>query len=419
VTRHINAEIVAIGTEILLGELTDTNSVYLARALRDMGINLYFMTSVGDNEKRIESAVRIALGRADLVITCGGLGPTVDDMTRQAVAAATDRSLTFHQELLDSIAARFSSFRVQMTDNNRRQAYIPDGALVIDNAVGTAPAFAVEIEDRVIISLPGVPREMKYLMTEKVIPYLREHFGLATEIIKARILKVAGIGESALDEMIGADLLNGANPTIGLAAHSGQIDVRVTIKADSEAAADLLMLPTLAALQARIGRFVYGMDDAHLEDALAAALRQHHMTLAVAEAGIQTDLAGRLSAVPKGVPVLEYTAQYNRAADLADELKLPSDTPLRALAEAAALALRDRDGAAALVILSTPGDEADAADSSERTAVAVCLGEQVVSRGYGFGSNSEPARVWTVTWTMATLWRLLIERGESGYRVRR
>jgi molybdenum cofactor synthesis domain-containing protein len=184
-TQQVNAEIVAIGTEILLGEITDTNSVHIARVLRDIGINLYFMTSVGDNEQRIADAIRIAMSRADVVITCGGLGPTVDDMTRQAVALATERGLTFHQSLLDKIADRFASFKVQMTENNKRQAYLPDDAILVENPVGTAPSFVVEYQGHSVISLPGVPRDMKFLLSEKIVPYLRERFNLSNEIIKA------------------------------------------------------------------------------------------------------------------------------------------------------------------------------------------------------------------------------------------
>src|SRR5215475_450162 len=160
--QNVNAEIIAIGTEILLGEITDTNSVHIARVLRDLGINLYFMTSVGDNEQRIADSIRIALSRADVVITCGGLGPTIDDMTRQGVAIATERDLVFHQDLLDKIAERFASFRAKMTENNQRQAYLPANATVIENPVGTAPSFIVEHHESVVISVPGVPREMKY-----------------------------------------------------------------------------------------------------------------------------------------------------------------------------------------------------------------------------------------------------------------
>ena len=240
-TNELNAEVIAIGTEILLGDLTDTNSVFIARTLRDLGINLFFMTSVGDNEKRIADFIRIALSRAQIVITCGGLGPTIDDMTRQAVAAATDRGLTFHQDLLDQIAERFKGFRSQMTENNKRQAYVPDNAVIIENPVGTAPSFVVEYDDRVVISLPGVPREMKFLMNEKVVPYLRQKFGITNQIIKEKILKVAGIGESSLDDAIGTTLLEASNPTVGLAAHSGQIDVRIAAKAETTDQADTLI----------------------------------------------------------------------------------------------------------------------------------------------------------------------------------
>jgi nicotinamide-nucleotide amidase len=409
--QPVNAEIIAIGTEILLGELTDTNSVYLARALRDMGIDVYFMTSVGDNERRIESAVRIALGRARIVLTCGGLGPTVDDMTRGAVAAAADRSLVFHETLLEQIANRFSSFRVQMTENNRRQAYVPEGAVIIDNPVGTAPAFAVEVDDRVIISLPGVPREMKYLMTERVIPWLRERYGLKSEIIKARVLKVAGIGESALDEMIGTELLNSANPTIGLNAHSGQIDVRITAKADHADAADALIAPLIETLRARIGRYIYGMDDARLEDALVSALMGRAVPVCVAEVGVQTEIVTRLK--PFGSARIEFSGQYNRPHDLIVDLNLPPGGSLRAQAEAAAAELCARYQGAALVIISEQSGGVDSADAAEHTAAAVGLvGRPIISRGYGFGVESEAAHVWTTTWTMAMLWRMLTDESE-------
>jgi nicotinamide-nucleotide amidase len=203
--QNINAEIISIGTEILLGEITDTNSVHIARTLRDIGINLYFMTSVGDNEGRITESIRIALSRAQVIITSGGLGPTIDDMTRQGVANATGRDLVFHQDLLDKIAERFTGFRTAMTENNRRQAYLPRDAILVENPVGTAPCFIVEHEGSVIISLPGVPREMKFLLAERIVPFLLERYQLG--VIKALNLRAAGIGESALDDLIGKDLL--------------------------------------------------------------------------------------------------------------------------------------------------------------------------------------------------------------------
>ncbi|MCU0476052.1 MAG: competence/damage-inducible protein A, partial [Anaerolineae bacterium] len=149
--QTVNSELISIGTEILLGEITDTNSVYLARVLRDYGVNVFYMTSVGDNHGRIVETLRTAMGRSQVVITCGGLGPTVDDMTRQAVAEAVGQPLVYREALMAQIEARFASFRVRMSENNKRQAYLPENAIAIENAVGTAPAFITPYEGGVII----------------------------------------------------------------------------------------------------------------------------------------------------------------------------------------------------------------------------------------------------------------------------
>ncbi|NJL93145.1 MAG: CinA family nicotinamide mononucleotide deamidase-related protein, partial [Anaerolineae bacterium] len=262
----INAEIISIGTEILLGEITDTNATRLARALRDVGVNLYFVTAVGDNLERITATLRHGLARSDLLITTGGLGPTKDDVTRQAVAAATGRELVFHQSLLDQIAARFQHFGVPMSDNNRQQALIPAGAQIIENPVGTAPCYILETDAGTIISLPGVPREMLYLLEHRVLPYLRQRMGLPA-IIKARLLRVTGMGESTLDEHISA-FMDQANPTVGLAAHSGQIDIRITARAADVAAADALIAETEAGIRALVGPYIFGTDQAMLDEAV-------------------------------------------------------------------------------------------------------------------------------------------------------
>lgn len=413
---NVNAEIVAIGTEILLGEITDTNSVYIAQKLRAIGINLYFMTSVGDNERRIASAVELGLGRADVVITCGGLGPTVDDMTRQAVALATGRGLTFHQALLDQIAARFAGFRVQMSENNRRQAYLPDGAITIENPVGTAPSFIVEHHGKLVISLPGVPREMKYLMENAVIPFLRQRFGLG--IIKAKVLRTAGIGESILDEAIGGELLAASNPTVGLAAHAGQVDVRITAKADSEADADTMIANVEAQIRAKVGEFIYGVDNDTLEAALAAALERREMTLAVLEAGVAANIGKRFSErTGKG----ELLVRAERLDSL-DELVAfavanseqhgitPAHSGLRGRAEAAAIVMaQTAPQTLGIAVIADPERGEDRADADEGSAFAVCVNGQLRSRSYGFGGASEDARRWSATWAMSAAWQMLQE----------
>ncbi len=173
----MNAEILAIGSELLLGETVDTNSAYLARQLASIGIDLFRKSVVGDNEMRIAAAIDEALNRADLVICTGGLGPTVDDVTREAVARALQRPLVFHQHLLDQIEARFRAFGRSMPESNRRQAYVPEGARIVENPRGTAPAFIVEDARGTVVVLPGVPSEMRYLWENAILPYLRDERG--------------------------------------------------------------------------------------------------------------------------------------------------------------------------------------------------------------------------------------------------
>jgi nicotinamide-nucleotide amidase len=407
----VNAEIIAIGTEILLGEITDTNSVYLARQLRDLGINLYFMTSVGDNEGRITQAIENALARAQVVVTCGGLGPTVDDMTRQGVAAAVGRPLVFHQDLLDAISLRFAGFRAVMTENNRRQAFVPQDALVIENPVGTAPAFIVEKGDRAIISLPGVPREMKFLFETRVAAYLREHYRLGGAIIKARVLKTAGVGESALDALIGDDLLTASNPTVGLAAHSGQVDVRITAKAASPEEADTMIATTEAMLRQRIGEHIFGADSDQLDDALVRAVATASARLKIVEAGVAPALSERADLLRQGGAQVDVE-RFADDVDLRARLGLATESSLRAVAEQAAQRLAADDPAAvAIAAVSRASDSGDEADDSERTALAVSFGGEARSRSYGFGGNADEVRRFLVTWAWAMAWRLLRDRG--------
>src|SRR5579859_2360207 len=279
----MNEEIVSIGTELLLGEIHDTNATYLAQQMKDIGLNLFYRTTVGDNEQRIADVLRLALSRAEIIITTGGLGPTVDDMTRQAVAAAVGQALTFRPELMEQIVARFANFRTRMTENNRMQAMLPEKAIAIENPVGTAPGFIVETEHGAIISLPGVPHEMKYLMEHRVIPYLQTRIGVQG-VIKIRVLRTAGAGESWLGEKI-ADLMQLSNPTVGTAAHGGQTDIRITAKAADDAAADALMAPIEAQLRERIGQYVFGVDQEPIEDALIAALRATEKPIDLYEVG--------------------------------------------------------------------------------------------------------------------------------------
>jgi len=291
-----SAEIISIGTELLLGEIIDTNAPYLARLLRDIGVDLYRKTTIGDNTKRIAQIIQESLQRCDIIITTGGLGPTVDDPTREAVALAIGVPTEYRPELWEQIQARFQRYGRQPTENNRRQAFIPQGAVPVENQVGTAPAFIVDREEKIIISLPGVPREMEYLMQNHFLPYLRQRFNLHG-IIKARVIHTAGIGESQIDEMIG-DLETLSNPTIGLLAHSGQVDVRITAKANSENEADQMIQELEKIVQERLGDMIYGSDQDTLEGKAFETLQSKGWNLVVLEAGLNGDLIKRLASNP-------------------------------------------------------------------------------------------------------------------------
>jgi nicotinamide-nucleotide amidase len=290
-----SAEIITIGTEILLGEIIDTNAAFIARALRDAGIDLYRKTTVGDNVRRIAQAIQQSMERCDIVLTTGGLGPTVDDPTREAVALAFGVETELLPELWEQIQERFRRYSREPTENNKRQAYVPHGATPIENPVGTAPAFVVERDRHVVISLPGVPREMEYLVTHAVIPYLSQRFELKGTI-KTRIIHTAGVGESQIDDLIG-DLETMSNPTVGLAAHSGQVDVRIAAKADSEDEAEALIRPIEEAIRQRLGNWVYGTDHETLEETALKNLLNKGWSLVVVEAGLGGNLIRRLASV--------------------------------------------------------------------------------------------------------------------------
>jgi nicotinamide-nucleotide amidase len=288
-----SAEIISIGTELLLGDIVDTNATYLARSLRDAGIDLYRKTTVGDNTARIAQAIQQAMERCDIILTTGGLGPTIDDPTRDAVALAVGVKTVFQPELWAQIKSRFIRLGRIPTENNRRQAYIPEGAVGIENPVGTAPIFILALKSQVIIALPGVPHEMSYLMEKKVIPYLRQHFDLH-EIIKTRVLHTVGVRESQIDDLIG-DLEKLSNPSVGLAAHTGQVDIRITVKADSQEASALLIQPLEDTLRQRLGNSIYGVDQTILEDVVLQALSAQNRSLIVIEAGLGGELIRRLA----------------------------------------------------------------------------------------------------------------------------
>lgn len=286
------AEIITIGTEILLGEIVDNNTRHIARSLRDMGIDLFRTTTVGDNTDRIAQVIRESFKRSDIVITTGGLGPTVDDPTRDAIALALGVPTEFREDLWKQVVAAVGRYGRKPQENQRRQAFVPKGAIGIENPVGTAPAFIVEHGTSCVVALPGVPREMEHLLHESILPYLQKRYNLR-ELIKVRVLHCAGLGEGSIDEQI-ADLEKLSNPTVGLAAHTGFVDIRITAKAATESEANKLIAAVESDVRNRLGVIIFGADDDRLNTVTWAAVQVSKMQLCVLEHGTDGLLSRRL-----------------------------------------------------------------------------------------------------------------------------
>jgi nicotinamide-nucleotide amidase len=393
----VQAEIVTIGTELLLGEIVDTNSAWIAQRLTTIGLNLFYTTTVGDNLERIVDVLQSSLQRSDIVITTGGLGPTVDDITRDAAAAATGREVLYDEELFQEIARYFAKRHYTMTDNNRKQACLPAGAQVIHNPVGTAPAFLVEHDGHVIICLPGVPHEMRYLMENEVLPYLRQHFGLYG-IIKSRTLHTCGIGESTVDSKIG-DLMQLSNPTVGTRAHPGQTDVCITAKADSEQEADALIAGVEAELRERLGGFVFGADEQTIGDVVAEALAEKGLRLAVVETSTWGELAQRLSTASKGdrvltgslvLPNVESLIKLGVSSDLVKQHGFPSQE----VADAAAEQVRQAYETAYGLAIIGPADPG--AENAPPVYFSLALADRVMQGQPRQGRSGVVGRGWLV-----------------------
>lgn len=393
----MQAEIVTIGTELLLGEIVDTNSAWIAQRLTTIGLNLFYTTTVGDNLPRIIEILRHSLERSDVVITTGGLGPTVDDMTRDAVAGATDRDIVIDEDLVQEISCYFARRGAVMTDNNRKQAGLPRGARVIHNPVGTAPSFAVEhANGHIIISLPGVPFEMKYLMEKEVLPYLRERFDLRG-IIKSRTLRTCGIGESVVGAHID-DLMKLSNPTVGTAAHPGQTDVRITAKAESEAAVDALIAPIEATIRARIGEYIFGVNQETIADAVTGILAERGQRLALAETVTRGELTRWLSESAQGAKAFAGGMVLRDAPALQTTLGLPASLaqehgyPSQAVADAAAQAVRRVHGAEVGLAVIGPVDPEN--PDAAPVYFSLAVGDQVVQAPPRQGRTGVSGRGW-------------------------
>ena len=301
-----SCEIITIGTELLLGQITDTNTAYLAKELGRVGVSVRFRTSVGDRVEEIIQVIANAINRCDMVITTGGLGPTLDDLTREAVAQVAEVELEFSQALMEEIQAIFRKAGYEMPENNRRQAFVPAGSYAIPNPVGTAPGFIKEIDARPIICLPGVPRELKYLLGREAIPWIRKRFDLGDHMITYKVLKVVGVGESRVDRLIGDLMAPGQNPEVGLLASQGEIKIRIAVRGKNAGEARALIGPIEKEIRSRLGKKIMGEDEDVLEGVINSLLAHRGLTLAVLETFSGGLAAQKLYQVPSTQLVNSY-----------------------------------------------------------------------------------------------------------------
>ena len=295
--KEWSAEIVAIGSELLLGQIIDTNTSYLAARFQELGIEVRYSTQVGDDPRRMAEVLSQALKRSRITITTGGIGPTEDDLTREVIARITGRKLVFHPKLLRIIQGYFDLAGFVMAPNNRKQAYIPAGAQTLLNPIGTAPGFILETEKgHLIITVPGVPRELKRMWSETIAPFLQKKMGAARGLIEYKVLKVCGLGESRVDEQIG-DLIRGStNPVIGLLASPGEIRIRLTARGKNRETTQSLIQTVADQIRERLGPVIFGEDEDTLEGTVVRQLEQQELTLAVADAFTTGRIFQRLQA---------------------------------------------------------------------------------------------------------------------------
>ncbi|MBR2472164.1 MAG: competence/damage-inducible protein A [Clostridia bacterium] len=289
----MKAEIIAVGTELLLGQIVNTNARDLAAALSDCGVIVYYQTVVGDNPGRLKDAIKDAYERVDLVILTGGLGPTKDDLTKEIIAQYFGKKLVLDQPSLDRIKGYFDRMGREKNETNEKQAYMPEGCIILENDCGTAPGLIVEEGEKIAILLPGPPKEMNPMFENKVKPWLSEKTG---STIKSRTLKMIDIGESNMAAAV-SDLMDGENPTVAPYAKEGESELRITAMAKTEEEADKLIEPVAKEIYARLGEYIYGEDDTTLVEALVKKLIDKKLTISTAESCTGGLIASEITSV--------------------------------------------------------------------------------------------------------------------------
>src|SRR5436305_13475058 len=344
VRSSVRCEVVAVGTELLLGQIVDTNSAWSGERLALIGVDSHFQVKVGDNQARIVLAIREALAGSDAVVVCGGLGPTQDDITREAIAEVMNVPLRRDEAMVEAIRAFFGARGREMAASNARQADIPEGATFIPQTRGTAPGLICPVGHKVVYAVPGVPHEMKEMMERAVLPDLKSRSG-EQAVILSRTLRTWGLAESTLAEMIASRVDTQTNPTIAfLASGIEGIKVRLTAKAPDESSARELLSAEAEKVRALLGDLVFGVDDETMEDAVASHLKAHGLTLGVAESLTGGLVGARLTEAEGATDffrgsVVAYDSEVKFDLLGVPEGPVVSEEAARAMAEGAAKAL--------------------------------------------------------------------------------
>lgn len=411
-------EIVAVGTELLLGQLVDTNTPFIAARLADAGIDVFATHAVGDNRVRIAATIASALERADGVVTTGGLGPTIDDLTKEAVCDALSLETERHEPTIERMERFFASIGRPMRENNRKQADLPAGSVALENARGTAPGFIVETaHGKFVACVPGVPHEMRAMVTERLIPALRERFGNPDRIF-TRVLHVTGLGESEIDHRIDDLFRSGENPKIAVLAHVGACDVKIMAKAPAEDLARAMIAPIEDEVRARLRGHVFGADGDTLAAQVLARCRERGWHLAAAESCTGGRVAALLTAVPGASEV--FTASLVAYANAAKSALLGVEPALieaqgavsEAVARAMAAGARARFGAD--VAVATTGVAGPSGGSAEKPVGLVWIaldfrgGSQAMPMQ--FPGDREEIQIRAAQASLSLLWGILEDR---------
>ena len=290
----MNCEIISVGTEILLGDILNTNAQFLSQRLAELGISVMFQCTVGDNAQRLKACLDSAFEKADIAILTGGLGPTPDDITKEVCAEYFSLSMKEDKDILSGIESFFASKNIKMPESNKKQALVPEGATILYNENGTAPGFIMENEGRTIIILPGPPGEMAPMFDASVYPYLKKRSG---KIIKSHMIRTFGIGESAMSDAV-KDLLESENPTVAPYAKSGEALLRVTACGKDEQEAEKLMQPVIDEIKNRLGKYIYGIDKDSVEQVTVELMKERKLTAEFAESCTAGLCAKRITDIP-------------------------------------------------------------------------------------------------------------------------